>query len=171
MMSGGFWRISWRSSSFSWPGVAPEGDRRAMTPRAVAEELVEFLLLAVGQGVHRVDDDRLDALARPGPQDVVDDRDDVAEALARTGAGREHVVAVVACCSDRIDLVAMQCHLACRSCPRRTSRRGRSARTRDAAGPPRRARRTEPPDSNAGFRPSCGCGQSDPCRTPRRLVP
>ena len=78
-------------------GVAPVGDRRAMTPRAVAEELVEFFLLAVGQGVHRVDDDRLDALARAGPQDVVDDRDDVAEALARTGAGREDVVAIVAC--------------------------------------------------------------------------
>ena len=57
--------------------------------------LLELARLAVRQGVHRVDDDRLDALAAAAPQDVVDDRDDVGEALARAGAGRQDVVAAL----------------------------------------------------------------------------
>ena len=49
---------------------------------AVVEELTKLAVLAVCQGVHRIDDDGLDAFARTAPQDMVDDRDYVGEALA-----------------------------------------------------------------------------------------
>jgi hypothetical protein len=38
-------------------GVRGEGDRSPAVGVAVAEELAEFVELAVGQGVHRVDDE------------------------------------------------------------------------------------------------------------------
>ena len=73
------------------PGVPLERHLRV----AGAEELLQLAELAVGQGVHRVDDDRLDArLVRAcglGFEDLVDDRDDVRQALAGSGAGREDV--------------------------------------------------------------------------------
>ena len=70
-------------------GVPGETHRRTarVTDR---QELLQLPQLAVGQGVHRIDHDRLDA----GPvsprrlrgQDPVDDRDDVRQALSRPGA-------------------------------------------------------------------------------------
>ena len=78
----------------------------------MAEELAQLLLLAVGQRVHRVDDDRRDpapASARlPGAEDVIDDRHDVREALARAGAGRQDVVLAGARGADGVGLVAVQ---------------------------------------------------------------
>ena len=50
----------------------------------VAEELLELLQLAVGQRVHRVDDDGARARRRivgPGLEDRVDDRDEEASDL------------------------------------------------------------------------------------------
>jgi hypothetical protein len=64
-------------------GVAGEGDRLPTRPVAVAQELLQLLDLAVGQRVHRVDDDRPDPPAglpgRAVPQHPVDDGHDVGE--------------------------------------------------------------------------------------------
>src|SRR3954447_13037197 len=49
------------------------------------------LELAVAERVHGVDDDRLDAAPRAVPQDVIDDRDEVGQALPGPGAGRQDV--------------------------------------------------------------------------------
>ena len=61
------------------------------------QDLPEFLVLAIGQRVHRVDNDGLDAPAGPAPEHVVHDRHDVGEALAgaRTGRQEELLAAVV----------------------------------------------------------------------------
>ena len=73
------------------PGVPLEGHRLVLG----AEELLELAELAVGQGIHRVDDDRLDArlvgAVRLGFEDLVNDRDDVRQALTGPGAGGEDV--------------------------------------------------------------------------------
>lgn len=66
---------------------------RSFTIRvAVVQKLLEFPVLAIRQGVHRIDNDRLNAASAPAPQQVIHNRDDVGEALARSCAGRQHVV-------------------------------------------------------------------------------
>src|SRR5213592_2140059 len=67
--------------------VAAERDRALAVRIASTQELLELARLAVGKRIHRVDDKRLDPLARTAAQHVVDDRDDVGEALTRAGAG------------------------------------------------------------------------------------
>ncbi len=62
--------------------VALERDGAAAVWIPVVQELHEFLLLAVGQSVHRVDDDRLDAASALAAQHAVDDRDNVGDALS-----------------------------------------------------------------------------------------
>ena len=71
--------------------VAGEPHRRLTLRIGCVDELSELLVLAVGEGVHRVDDDRLDAAPGAAAQHAVNDRHDVAKALAGTGAGRQHV--------------------------------------------------------------------------------
>ena len=71
--------------------VAGEPHRRLTLWIGRVDELSELLVLAVGEGVHRVDDDRLDAAPGAAAQHAVHDRHDVAKALAGTGAGRQHV--------------------------------------------------------------------------------
>ncbi len=65
-------------------------------------------LLAVGQGVHRVDDDGPDAPPAALAQDVVHDRHDVGHALARAGAGGQHVGQARAGDADGLGLVAVR---------------------------------------------------------------
>ena len=82
------------------PGVQVEG-QRAVRPVA-GLELVERLELRVDQRVHRVDDQRphrwaLVALAK----DLVDDRQQVGEALAGAGAGGHHVGPAGGCNPER----------------------------------------------------------------------
>ena len=89
-------------------GVALVGHRRALAPRAAAQELVQLLHLAVGQGVHRVHHDGLGALAGAGAQDVVHDGDDVGQALARPGARGQQIVAPGLRGLDRLGLVPVQ---------------------------------------------------------------
>ena len=93
-------------------GESPERHRAATVRIAVAEELAELLLLAIGQRVHRIHDDRGDpapaAPSFPRPEDVVDDRHDVRKALARAGTGREDVVLTGARCTDGLGLVAVE---------------------------------------------------------------
>ena len=75
------------------------------------EELAEFLVLAVGQCVHRVQHQRLDAPARSGAQHMVHDWHDVGEALARSGTCGEDVAPSVCSRVYGLDLMAMQRHL------------------------------------------------------------
>lgn len=56
----------------------------------------------------RVSDHRPDALAAAVPEDVIDDRDDVREALAGPGAGGEHVREPGAGDPDRLRLVPVE---------------------------------------------------------------
>lgn len=79
------------------PGVTRDTDGAATLPEAV-EELAHLLKLAVGQGVHRVNDDG----ARPGPgvdvllpQDSIEDRDEEGQGLAGTGAGGDDIALAV----------------------------------------------------------------------------
>ncbi len=73
-------------------GVAAERHRRLALRVSMPKELLELAGLRVGQGVHWIDDDRLDAsVTGRAAQDGVDDRDDVGEALARTGPGGQDV--------------------------------------------------------------------------------
>ena len=88
--------------------VAPEGDGALVVRVALAEEFFQLADLAVGEGVHRVDDDRLDAAARAVAEHVVDDGDDVGEALARPGPGGEDVVLAGLRRLDGLHLVAMK---------------------------------------------------------------
>lgn len=89
-------------------GVAGEADEWAV--KNPARCICALLELAVGERVHRVDDDRLD----PSPalsaraQDVVDDRNDVAQAFAGAGARGEDVVVTGPRGVDAFDLVAVQ---------------------------------------------------------------
>ena len=93
------------------PGVTLERHRRALGI-AHLEELLQLPELAVGQGVHRVDDDRLDP--RPvgprglGCQDPVNDRDDVGQALPGPGPGGQHVAAAGASRLDGLALMLVQ---------------------------------------------------------------
>ena len=75
---------------------------------AEVDELVQLLVLAVGQGVHRVDDDGLDALPGTVPKDEIDDGDDVREALARSGPGGQNVAVPRAGRFDGVQLVPVQ---------------------------------------------------------------
>jgi hypothetical protein len=62
--------------------VAPIAHEVRRARRADRQKLLELAELTVRQGVHRVDDERLDPAPGAGAQHVVDDRDDVGEALA-----------------------------------------------------------------------------------------
>ncbi len=72
--------------------IPPERHRRLAQGIAVVEELPQLQHLAVRQGVHGVDDDGLDPLARAHPEHMVHDGDDVGEALPGAGTRSEDVV-------------------------------------------------------------------------------
>jgi hypothetical protein len=65
-------------------------------------------MLAVGESVHRVDDDGLDALAGATSEDVIHYRGDVREALAGARTGGEYVVVTGAGDADSLGLVAVE---------------------------------------------------------------
>jgi len=73
------------------PGIFGETEGIAIAGEAIVDEFLQFAILAVGEGVHRVDDDRLDALTRAVLQNRIDDGDDISQTLARTGAGGEDI--------------------------------------------------------------------------------
>src|SRR5690606_15081984 len=76
-------------------GVTVEGDRALVLGQPPLQEAAQLVELAVGERVHRVDDDRLDPARGGVPEDRVDDRQDVAEALAGSGPRTQHVAAAV----------------------------------------------------------------------------
>ena len=90
------------------PGIAGESNEGLAFRVSPVDELPELLALAVGQRVHRVDDDGLDAAAGPAPEHVVHDRHDVGEALPGAGAGGQHIGPALPCLQDRLALVLVQ---------------------------------------------------------------
>ena len=90
------------------PGIAGESNEGLALRVALVDELAELLVLAVGQRVHRIDDDGLDAAAGPAPEHVVHDRHDVGEALAGTRAGCQHIGPASLRLEDRLALVLVQ---------------------------------------------------------------
>src|SRR4051812_25055303 len=75
----------------------------------MSEKLPQLLFLAVGERIHRIDDDCLDSAAPASlAEHVVDDRHDVGEALARAGACREDVVLALLRGADCVRLVAVE---------------------------------------------------------------
>src|SRR6185503_8206001 len=64
------------------PSEAPEPYGGFTVRVALFDKFPEFLGLAVGQRVHRIDHNRLDAAPRTVPKNVVNNGDDVGKALA-----------------------------------------------------------------------------------------
>ena len=94
--------------AFLLPGVARETHGRLTVRVAHFEELSQFLVLAVRQRIHGIDDNGLDAVARPAPQYVVHRRHDVSHALAGAGAARQDVRFPFLRLSDRLHLVRVE---------------------------------------------------------------
>ena len=70
------------------PGVAGEGDPAVRLRHPVLQVALELFLLAVGQRVHGIDDDRGNG-ARPRVlEDLVHDGQQVGQALTRPGSRR-----------------------------------------------------------------------------------
>ena len=90
------------------PRVARETHRRPAFRITPAEKLPELFVLAVGEGVHGVDDDGPDAPAGPGTKHVVHDRHDVGEALAGAGSGGQDAGPALGRHADRVALVSVQ---------------------------------------------------------------
>ena len=88
-------------------GIAFERDGR-MIAVPIAEKFFQFLHLAVCQGVHGINNDRLNAAPAPLSQDVIHDRNDVGEALARPCSGGQHVIDAALRELNRLGLVFMQ---------------------------------------------------------------
>ncbi len=92
---------------FILAGVPVEADG-AVGPVALPEP-PERVKLAVHQGVHRVDDDSADGVARRLiAHDCVDDGDEIGEALARAGAGGDDVGVAPAPDAERLFLMVVQ---------------------------------------------------------------
>ena len=93
------------------PGITIESHRRAIRI-ANLQELPQLPQLTVGQGIHRIDDDRLDprpvCSSRLGRQDPVNDRDDVRKALPGPRPGCQHITTPGARRLDRFTLMLMK---------------------------------------------------------------
>ena len=99
--------------------VACKGDTRTLGVTK-AEVFLQFLPLAIAQGVHRIDDNRPDSLASvallPFLQHPIDDRDHVAQRFTGAGAGDHHIAAAAAGNHDRVALVTVQDQLLTGAC-------------------------------------------------------
>jgi hypothetical protein len=76
----------------------------------VAEILLELPALAVGKSVHRVDHNGLDTSPRAPAQNVIDDGDDVGEALTRPSTCGEDVIVPATSCAYGLGLVLVEPH-------------------------------------------------------------
>ena len=72
------------------------------------EEFAQFLVLAVREGIHRINDNCLNALAGAAPQNVVHDGHNIGHALARAGAARQDVGFTLLGLEDRLTLVGVK---------------------------------------------------------------
>jgi hypothetical protein len=138
------------------PGVPLEGHRLVLG----AEELLKLTELAVGQGVHGVDDDRLDTglvgAVCFGFEDLANDRDDVRQALTGAGARGEHVALPGSRCLDGLLLVPVQTQLLAALQPE-------NILSPSCNSPWPTSSETVPPDAKLGFSDSHGSGHWYPC--------
>ena len=91
--------------------VAGKGDRLPALGVAALQKPLEFLPLTVAERVHRIDDDRSDALGGTlgaPPEHIVNNGDEVRKRLSRAGAGCQHIALVPLGDSDRVCLVPME---------------------------------------------------------------
>ena len=72
------------------------------------KEFLQLSELAIGQGIHRVDDQRLNAAAGTSPENLIDDRNDIGKALAGCSSSGQDVVAPLNGPANRIRLMAVQ---------------------------------------------------------------
>src|SRR3546814_2696444 len=91
--------------------IASKGRPQSIGQPGLRDELIEFLDLAVGERVHRVDDDcartrRLTVC--PSPNRRIDDGYEEAEGLAGTGAGRDDKTLTTGCFAHRLGLMPVQ---------------------------------------------------------------
>lgn len=89
-------------------GVAGEPHRWPARRIAEGQELRQLALLAVRESVHRVHDDRLDALAGAAPKHMVDDGDQIDQALPGARSRGQDIRSAGASHADRLVLVAVE---------------------------------------------------------------
>ena len=92
-------------------GGPPQLDTFDLKPSAPAEIRGPFRPCATrvpGQSVHRVDDDRSDALPVSGPKDVIDDGYDVRQTFPRSGSRRQDIRKPGSGHANRFRLVPMK---------------------------------------------------------------
>src|SRR5271166_4236861 len=93
------------------PGIPCEGRPQVFRQAGLVEEFVELFPLTVGERVHRVDHDRARAPLFAGGAGVdrrVDDGDEKAEGLSRTGAGRDREALTRCRFRDRLHLMPVK---------------------------------------------------------------
>ena len=88
--------------------VPGEPDGRLALGEAWAEEFLHLSELAVGQSVHRVDDNGLNALAAAVLQDVVHDGENIGKALAGPSSGSQDIVHIPVGAGECLFLVPVQ---------------------------------------------------------------
>jgi hypothetical protein len=99
---------------FLLTSITAEGNGGLACGGPLDEEFFQFLLLAVGQGIHGIDDNGADALATPLAEYKIDNGDDVREALARPGARGEDVAVTRRRCINGLGLMLVEAQgLAC----------------------------------------------------------
>ncbi len=88
-----------------------ERNRNRFLLAGTAQPLVDLLKLAVGERVHRIDHDGTGAswlALGPGAQNPINDRQEVAQRFAGTGAGGDNEASAIARLRERIDLMPMK---------------------------------------------------------------
>jgi hypothetical protein len=90
------------------PGVEGMSHLAGASRSSCVQVALQLLDLAVGQRIHRVDDDRSGLLRLRVPQHVIHDGHDVTHALTRPGAGRQNVALALLGEIDSVPLVPMK---------------------------------------------------------------
>ena len=92
------------------PRVAANLHRRLVPKWCCVEKFGKLAHLAVGQRIHGIDNDGLDAFAGAIAKHVIHDRQNVGQTLARACAGSQHKIGPGASRPDRLILMAMKPH-------------------------------------------------------------
>lgn len=140
------------------PRVARKPHRAFAVGVALVDELIELVHLTVGQGVHGVDHDGLDALAVAPLEHVVDDGNEVGQALAGARPRSDHVVFSACCGADGLLLVTVQLE---QGWSGRSFRR-KMRRVSGCSSPSSTRRSRAAPGAKVGFSCTSGSGQRAP---------
>ena len=88
------------------PGITPESDWRFV--EAAHQEFFQFVKLAVGEGIHGIDDNGLNPPAAASLEHVIYNGDDVGQTFPRTRAGGQHIIVARLGGRNRIGLMLVQ---------------------------------------------------------------